>query len=119
VYLVKLFSLKCFLRKKKKDGAFMKEKYFSVTAPVKPRAVIMLPTGAIRNDVNGDGIADIVMINSQNMAGAWLMGADGSSSWLELSGLPGTWDLFYVGNLNGDEYADVLLYDDTNKDIGA
>ena len=58
----------------------MKEKYFSVTAPVKPRAVIRL--GAIRNDVNGDGIADIVMINSQNMAGAWLMGADGSSSWL-------------------------------------
>ena len=95
----------------------MKEKYFSVTAPVKPRAVIRL--GAIRNDVNGDGIADIVMINSQNMAGAWLMGADGSSSWLELSGLPGTWDLFYVGNLNDDKYADVLLYDDTNKDIGA
>lgn len=101
----------------------MKDEILTVTVPVKPRAVIEIlppaPTGAIRNDVNGDGIADIVMINSQNMAGAWLMGADGSSKWLQLSGLPGTWDLFYVGNLNGDEYADVLLYDDTNKDIGA
>ena len=97
----------------------MKDEILTVTCPVKPRAVVMIPTGASRNDINGDGIADIVMINSQNMAGAWLMGADGSSRWLELSGLPGTWDLFYVGALNDDKYADVLLYDDTNKDIGA
>ena len=74
--------------------------------------------GALRNDINGDGIADIAMIKSGTDAGAWLMGADGSAKWLGLSGLPGTWTLFDVRNVDGNKFADIILYDDTNKDVG-
>ena len=76
-------------------------------------------TTALRNDINGNGIADIVMLNSPaSDAGAWLLDAKGNPSWLGLSGLPGTWELFDTGNANGDIYSDVFLYDAVNKDFG-
>jgi hypothetical protein len=59
------------------------------------------------------------MVNGENYGGAWIMDAKGAPTWLPLSSLPGTWDLWEAKNLNGDQFADILLYDDTNKDIGA
>ena len=52
-----MYFIKIFL-KIKKDGVLMKDEILTVTCPVKPRAVVMIPTGASRNDINGDGIVN-------------------------------------------------------------
>ena len=72
-----------------------------------------------KGDLTGKGTPDIIMVNpAASDAGAWLLDAKGNASWLGLSGLPGTWELFDTGNANGDIYSDVFLYDAANKDIG-
>jgi hypothetical protein len=37
---------------------------------------------ALRNDINGDGVADIAMIQAGTDAGAWLMDVHGGAKWL-------------------------------------
>ena len=74
---------------------------------------------AIKGDLTGKGTPDIIMVNpAASDAGAWLLDTKGNASWIGLSGLPGTWELFDTGNANGDVYSDVFLYDAANKDIG-
>ena len=72
-----------------------------------------------KGDLICKGTPDILMVNpAASDAGAWLLDAKGNASWLGLSGLPGTWELFDTGNANGDIYSDVFLYDAANKDFG-
>ena len=72
-----------------------------------------------REDINGDGIADIVMQNqTANTAGAWLLDKEGRSSWHVLSELPGSWEITGTNRFNDDSTADILLYDRANNTMG-
>ena len=77
------------------------------------------PGGALKNDLNGDGIADIVMVNENGQAGAWLLDSEGGSTWRTLSELPGSWKIAAARDVNGDRFADVILWNAETKAAGA
>lgn len=77
------------------------------------------PGSCVKGDLTGKGTPDILMVNpAASDAGAWLLDAQGKPSWLGLSGLPGSWQLFDTGNADNDLCSDVFLYDPVNRDIG-
>ena len=77
------------------------------------------PGSALKNDLNGDGIADIVMVNENGQAGAWLLDGRGGSTWNTLSELPGAWEAAAAQDVNGDRFADVILWNAETKAAGA
>ena len=77
------------------------------------------PVTETREDINGDGIADIVMQNpDEGTAGAWELDKEGRSRWHVLSELPGTWKIAGTGRFNDDNTSDILLCDRKNNTMG-
>ena len=77
------------------------------------------PAGPVRMDLNGDGIADVIMTSPTEGAARWTMGKDGTpAAWDKLSALPGSWQIFDAVDMNGDKLADIVLYDQPNNEVG-
>ena len=102
-------------------GSLPGEYKTSVRIPVNiwQTAPTATPGCALKNDLNGDGIADIVMVNENGQAGAWLLDSEGGSTWRTLSELPGAWEIAAVQDVNGDRFADVILWNAETKAAGA
>ena len=77
----------------------------------------------VGNDIDNNGYADILMFNQKKEAALWLMKSNGTAEWKELFPFAGGdiadgWTLFDTGDTTGNNYSDVILYNEQDKDVG-
>ena len=77
----------------------------------------------VDNDIDNNGYADILMFNQKKEAALWLMKSNGTAEWKELFPFAGGdiadgWTLFDTGDTTGNNYSDVILYNEQDKDVG-
>lgn len=77
----------------------------------------------VGNDIDNNGYADILMFNQKKEAALWLMKSNGTAEWKELFPFAGGdiadgWTLFDTGDTMGNNYSDVILYNEQDKDVG-
>ncbi len=70
-------------------------------------------------DFNANGVADVFMVHEAGFTGAWLVNENQSKSWGDLSNVSGDWKVFGTGNIDGNEYTDVVLYNEVTNSVGA
>ncbi len=70
-------------------------------------------------DLDGNGLADVMMTHSAGFVGAWLIQPDQTAKWGDLSTINGTFKIMSTGDLDGNGTDDVILYDSTSHVAGA
>jgi len=66
------------------------------------------PVSGVKDDFNGDGIADILWRRSDGRNHLWIMDADGSHAYKNIRGKRTDYHLVSTGDFNGDGITDIL-----------
>lgn len=100
------------------DNAHSMNNTAALIAQFEPTTVVTPPPlseGVPRNDVNGDGMADMLLYNpSPARLGWWLMDGTNVLSYYS-QGVASNWHVVATGDFNGDGKTDIVWSDTSNK----